>query len=175
MASGVAWAAPRPDRVFARIQQRSCGDRFSVFGLKEQSLAFVVLLHVGTLLATLWLFRDDLASTAADLTTQMRSPGSTLASPSGQLAVGIVVATIATVAVALALESRVEPFSHDLRVVGLCLLGSAAAVIATSVRGGESELPTLPQALVIGLVQGLAVLPGLSEAVQRSPWPCFLV
>ena len=136
----------------------------ALLGLNEQPLAFVVLLHVGTLIATIAMFRDDLRTIFGELRGDLANPRRVLQTPSGQLALSILVATLATIVIALLLESRVEHFGHDLRIVGAFLLVSAVAVIATRMARGQADAPTLLQALVIGLAQGLAVMPGLSRS-----------
>ena len=135
-----------------------------LLGLRDQPLAFVVLLHAGTLLATLALFWSDIAEIVKDLGAHLMQPSQLLQTKSGQLAAAIVAATVVTVAVALTLEPFVEQYSSSMSLVGICLLGSAVAVLLTKRVSGHSELPTLKHALVIGLVQGLAVLPGLSRS-----------
>ena len=49
-------------------------------------------------------------------------------------------------------------------IVGLCLLGSAVMVLSTRRGGGERTILPLKLALLVGLAQGLAVMPGLSRS-----------
>jgi undecaprenyl-diphosphatase len=85
-------------------------------------------------------------------------------SDQGRLAVAIVVATIPTGIIGILLEHRVEDWAHQRWIVGACLLGTAAAVWSTRRGGGTEEIPSLRTALLIGIAQGLAVLPGLSRS-----------
>ncbi len=135
-----------------------------LFTVPNASLALTVLLHVGTLLATALVFRPDLAAIARTSLAQVRTPRALLDTPEGRLLLNIVVASVPTAVIGLALESRVESLSQTRWVVGLGFLASAVAVLSTrgKVEGGERL--SLRAALFIGAVQGLAVLPGVSRS-----------
>ena len=135
-----------------------------LFGIKDAPLSLSIVLHAGTLLATLMLFRSDLYALVIDFARGLRTPGEYLRSPSGRLAAAIVVATIPTAVIGLLLKESVEAWQSIPWIVGLCFLGSAAMVWTTRRGGGTGDGPTLAHALVIGLAQGIAVLPGLSRS-----------
>ncbi|MEO0326588.1 MAG: undecaprenyl-diphosphate phosphatase, partial [Myxococcota bacterium] len=134
-----------------------------LFGLRDAPLSLEVVLHLGTLAATLVVFgRDALRLAAAAL----RALGDAEArkSEDARMALAVVVGTLPTVVIGLGMKDAVEAWKHLPAVVGVCLLVSAAACLATRVRSGEGEVPTLRQAFLIGVAQGLAVLPGLSRS-----------
>ena len=135
-----------------------------LFGLEDPPLTLSVALHAGTLLATVLVFRRDLRCLLADAFAGLRRPKELLASPSGRTLAAVVVATLPTVAIALALRDRVEAWGQRPWIVGLCLLASAAAVLTTRYGHPTRDELSLPQALVVGVAQGLAVLPGLSRS-----------
>lgn len=135
-----------------------------LFGLEEPPLALSVTLHAGTLLATLLVFWRDVWRLLVDAARGLRRPKELLASPSGRTIAGVFVATLPTVAIALTLRDRVEAWGQRPWIVGLCLLGSAAAVLSTRRGRHTSDELTLGQAFVVGIAQGLAVLPGLSRS-----------
>jgi undecaprenyl-diphosphatase len=139
-----------------------------MFGAVSMPLSMVVLLHVGTLIATLWVFRADVRTLVAGALRGLRAPRPWLASLEGREAAAIVVASVPTAAVGLALRDSVEAWSHIPWVVGLCLLGTALAVGSTRWSGqrasSEDAVLSLRNAAIIGLAQGLAVLPGLSRS-----------
>ena len=135
-----------------------------LFGATDTPLAFVVMLHVGTLLATLIAFRKDLTQLTTSLLRGLRTPREYVQTDDGWMVVTVVVASVPTAIVGLLLEDTVEKWSDVKWIVGVCLLGSAAAVAITArARGGAARL-TLPGALLLGAAQGLAVLPGLSRS-----------
>lgn len=136
-----------------------------LFGISEDMpLAMVVLLHFGTLIATIALFRGDIAALTASTVRGLRAPKAWLAEDDGKLVAGVVVASIPTAAMGLLLEERVEAFSRVPWIVGACLLGSAAAVLSTRRGGGDLEVLPLSKAFLVGVAQGCAVMPGLSRS-----------
>jgi undecaprenyl-diphosphatase len=153
-----------------------------LFGETEMPLSMVVLLHVGTLIATFLVFRADVAELLRSIGRGMRAPREWLATPDGQTIAAIVVASIPTAMIGLFLRDHVEHWAHVPWIVGACLLGTAAAVLSTrftaarsfaatstaasSIPGSASGPSALPlrHAIIVGIAQGLAVLPGLSRS-----------
>ena len=135
-----------------------------LFGNHEMPLAFVVMLHAGTLLATLIAFRKDVAQLTVGLARGLRSPRDYLKTDDGWLTLTIVVASVPTAIVGLLLEHRVEAWASVKWIVGVCLLGSAAIIALPALVRGKTERLTVPAALLLGAAQGLAVLPGLSRS-----------
>jgi len=136
-----------------------------MFGISvEMPLAMVVLLHFGTLVATVALFWPDLVGLTKGAVRGLGEPRKFFASPDGKLVAGIVVASVPTAVMGLLLEERVESFSRVPWVVGACLLGSAVAVWSTRRGGGERQVLPLGAAVIVGVAQGLAVMPGLSRS-----------
>ena len=134
------------------------------FGIQEGSLGLVVLLHLGTLAATILLFREDIRTLAAELVASARQPARLGTTPEGRTLVAIVIATAATGAIGLGLRHTAEAFSQDLALVGYGFLLSAAFLISSAFGRGKSLEVSWAQALVIGIAQGIAVLPGVSRS-----------
>src|SRR5262245_53177286 len=84
-----------------------------LFELRDASLATTVLLHLGTLLATLLIFRADLLQMAKATLQHAASPRALLASAEGKLLAAIVVASVPTAVIGLLLEDRVEALSRQ--------------------------------------------------------------
>jgi undecaprenyl-diphosphatase len=135
-----------------------------LFGTTEMPLAFVVMLHAGTLLATLLAFRKDVAQLTVSLARGLRAPRDYVKSDDGWLTVTILVASVPTAIVGLLLEDAVESWASVKWIVGLCLLGSAAIIALPVFARAKSERLTIAAALLLGAAQGLAVLPGLSRS-----------
>ena len=135
-----------------------------VLGDIETSLTFVVMLHLGTLLATAIVLRSDVGS----LLRTLASPKTWRTTEEGRAIRTIVIASVPTAIIGLALHDVVEPLSRSALVVGVCLLGSAIAVASTrwTAPGATDPSLALPvwKALAIGVAQGLAVLPGLTRS-----------
>ncbi len=71
--------------------------------------------------------------------------------------------TVAVVAAALAVRANVASWSHEPVLVGASLLISAAVLVGTFwAPEGDRDAPTTAGAILVGAVQGGALLPGLS-------------
>jgi undecaprenyl-diphosphatase len=112
------------------------------FGIRENSLALVILLHLGTFLATLILFRRDVAALATEGIAALRDPARFRSTAEGRALVGIVIATI----------------------VGFGFLVSAAFLVASGITRGANSEVSWWQAIGVGIVQGVSVLPGISRS-----------
>ena len=134
------------------------------FDIRESSLALVILLHLGTLLATVLLFRRDIAVLIGEAAAAIRKPERFRRTPEGRTLVGILLATFVTAALGLFLRDTAQAFAADLRLVGYGFLISAAFLLASGIARGSSDEVSWRQAIGIGLAQGVAVLPGVSRS-----------
>ncbi len=134
------------------------------FDIRENSLPLVILLHLGTLLATVILLRRDIAALAIEGITALRDPSRFRTTPEGRALVGIAIVSLITAVVGLLLRNSAEAFAGDLRLVGYGFLVSAAFLTASGVARGTNGEVSWWQAAGIGLAQGVAVLPGISRS-----------
>jgi undecaprenyl-diphosphatase len=126
---------------------------------------FSIVAHGGTLLAVLWMYRRDvieLARVPLRLGT---------ASPARQTLLMMVVATLPLLFVLIpGVEASVVEVESHPRLVGCCLLVTATLLFLSFRRKSEAGIdfdptpPTLRQAILIGLAQLAAVLPGVSRS-----------
>jgi undecaprenyl-diphosphatase len=135
-----------------------------LLGWTDQGLAFDVAVHVGTLLAVLLYFRRDLLPLLRGL---IRWLSGDRQDAQGRLAVNLLLATIPVGLVGLLLnkwisENLRSPFvvAFQLAVFGVVLW--LADRFGRRARG-EFEV-SMPQALLIGLGQALALVPGTSRS-----------
>lgn len=135
-----------------------------LFGVPDMSLAMVVVVHAGTFLATLLVVGKDVGELTVDTARGIGKPRAFLATDQGKVVSGVIVASIPTAVMGLLLEDRVESWSHQPPIIGAFLLGSAAAVSTTLGGGGERRVLGLGAYFLIGVAQGLAVMPGLSRS-----------
>lgn len=118
----------------------------------EANLVFTVAVHLGSLLAVLVFVRREIL---AMFTTRPR------------LLLVLIVATLPIVVVGPFAKGAVEALATDLLAVGACLLGTAGILLlARRVGQGTAEAAALPlpRALLPGLGQLLAILPGVSRS-----------
>lgn len=148
-------------------------------GWESFGLAFDVALHMGTLIAVLSYFRHQL----------LRMAGRTLASwrelrarrwptdPDARLGIAIILGTIPAAVIGLLVEDTIDRVFHSddissaaIVTIALVLvaIGMALAVtdrrFARQRRGVVEQELTLPRALLVGLLQSLALIPGASRS-----------
>ncbi|MDP3273789.1 MAG: undecaprenyl-diphosphate phosphatase [Deltaproteobacteria bacterium] len=128
-------------------------------------LEMTVLLHAGTLLATFVIFRKEVVELFKALARMVRSPGTVRSDVRAMELIGIFVASVPTAIVGLALKKHVEAWSSVPWIVGVCFLGTGAALLASRFGREEADFQWTPtKAFLVGIAQGLAVLPGLSRS-----------
>ena len=137
-----------------------------LFHVRESSLVITVALHLGTLLATLIVFRADVTRMLAQLLASATAPRKLVETADGRLLLRIVVASVPTAVIGLLLEHAVEPLSKLPWAIGVGFLGSAVWVLSTRRRENGAEELSLGAAFLVGALQGLAVLPGLSRSAS---------
>ena len=130
------------------------------------SLAFSVMLHMGTLVALLVYFRDDwLRLIPAGLAAiRDRSLGT---DPDRRLAWLLVVATIPAVIAGVLLNDAIETAFRQPRLVAVTLVIGAAILFLADRLGSRSrqiESVGFPLAFGIGAAQALALIPGVSRS-----------
>ena len=132
---------------------------------RQVGVLFDVMVHLGTLAAVIVYFRKMLLH---DL-TGLFAHDPERRSASWRLAALVVAATIPTGIVGLLLKRAVEETKADPRFVGsMEILTGLFLMLSLFARkaGRERSKTTVWDALLIGVVQGLAVLPGLSRSAS---------
>jgi len=148
------------------------------FNAPEESLLFDVLLHVGTLVAVLWVYRHDLVGIIRETLSGIRrlaaGPAQAFAGSRGLRVTGLVVlATIPTGIIGVLGKDLIEgPWVNSTLVSGLLLVNGANLFLSRFIRErepGEDGTWSVDgigprEALLIGIAQGIAVLPGISRS-----------
>ncbi len=126
---------------------------------------FDVMVHVGTLVAVVVYFRRTLRHDAEGLFSRDRERRRA----SWKLGGLVLAATIPTGVVGLLLKRAVEETKRDPRFVGAMEI-TTGVFLALSLfardRGRDRSRTTVWDAILVGVVQGLAVLPGLSRSAS---------
>ncbi|MGB5160369.1 MAG: undecaprenyl-diphosphatase UppP [Thermoanaerobaculia bacterium] len=145
-----------------------------LFGLEEPALFFDIVLHLGTLVAVIWYYRKDIVKLVAETFAGLRNLAlghswkETLKSyPGFRFALLIVVGTIPTAVIGLAFEDTFERLFGSVRLVGLMLIVTGTVLLLTRLArsgGRDAAEMTWVDALTIGVVQGLAITPGISRS-----------
>ena len=145
-----------------------------VFGLKEPEVAFDVVLHLGTLLAVFVFYRESLIS----LIKELRFLPGALVSPARMKALYnerpdfrfglmVLIGSLPTGIIGLAFKDVIKAWLTTPLTVGIALLITGALLRLVGSRGREGReggQMTVRDALIIGAVQGLAIVPGFSRS-----------
>lgn len=142
-----------------------------LFKLAEPSLLFDIVLHVGTLIPVLWLYRSDLIKMIVSLGS-LRKVKENWDHDSGlRLTVCVVVGTIPTGIIGVLARDFFEKLFSSPTAVGIALLITGVILMSTRLRKNIALDPengfrslTLFNAFVVGLAQGIAITPGISRS-----------
>ena len=126
-----------------------------IFGIKEPLLAFDIFLHLGTLVSILIYFRKDIFNI---LTRERRT------------ALYVIVASIPTFMIGFMFKDAAEELFGRPHIIGYTLLATGLWLIIVTFYS-RFRKPSEPQkkigiinSLVIGVAQGIAVIPGISRS-----------
>ena len=138
---------------------------YALMGMKP-NLSFEVFLHGATLIAMLTYFWADIVRLLSSLL-----PKNSDRKADRTIVLLIAIGTVVSAVIALALSDVVEPLSANIRAVALGFLGTATLLVVAELADRPSrEKLAGPERLrwwqvgIVGLLQGLAVLPGLSRS-----------
>ncbi|MCD4651825.1 MAG: undecaprenyl-diphosphate phosphatase [Candidatus Cloacimonetes bacterium] len=127
------------------------------------SISFDIFVHLGTLLAVLIYFREDVRLLVVSLFTWQKPEDA----PHRRLMLLLFVVTVVTAIPALLLKDKIEVIREFPRVVALILIANGfILLISDRQEGGEGKAEKLPwlKAVYIGIAQFIAVVPGISRS-----------
>jgi undecaprenyl-diphosphatase len=135
------------------------------FGWAEPGLAFDVALHVGTLVAVLWYFRREWVALTRGALQSVRSGG--VRGEAGRRVALLVVATIPGAGIGYALQEQAETVfrTPTLTAAALIVMGAILWVVdARAATARRLDQLTWRDAVLIGLAQACAIIPGVSRS-----------
>ena len=134
------------------------------------SVAFDLMLHMGTLLPVLWVYRVDIISILKGIATDPKGEDA-------RLAWWVVLGSIPTAILGIGFEDMFEEIFHTPKIVGFTFLITGTFLFATKyIKDSHRDLGemTFKDALIIGLIQGLAITPGISRSGSTIAIALFL-
>lgn len=135
----------------------------NLFGLKEPQIFADVMLHIGTLLSLFVFLRRDLYELAKSFYNFCRNPQKHSSDPRMKLIFAIVLASIPTALIGYLFGDFFESLFGNLRTVGLALIITGCYLFLTKFTR-ERKRNFLSHPLIIGLLQGAAIVPGFSRS-----------
>jgi undecaprenyl-diphosphatase len=136
------------------------------FGLTVP-LLFDVTLHVGTLLVTLIYFRKEIKNVLSALVHR------NFKSADGMLILPIIVGTIPTALIAVLVGDELDALSSFLY-LGIGFIVSGIVLLATKFTVEKKNKISLPEALLLGIMQGISVIPSISRSGLTISTAMFL-
>ncbi len=123
----------------------------------QPPIIFYVLLHVGTLFVIVAFFRKDILNVLKALVRR------DFKSEEGKLGVFVVVGSIPTAVIGYVFQDVFESFFDNLLIVGGALLATGFLLFISERREGNRALNYL-DSLLVGIAQGVAIIPGISRS-----------
>ena len=155
-----------------------------LFGMKEPELLFDICLHVGTLMAVIIVFyRDilDIIIALIQIPSRMKQAGGLKRlleiDTSIRMALLIIVGSIPTAVIGLLFKEITDQLFGSITVVGFMLLVTGIVLWFTrniTGSGRPVKRMTTKDAIIIGIVQGLAIIPGISRSGSTISTALFL-
>jgi len=127
------------------------------FGLTVP-LLFDVLLHFGTLLVTLIYFRVAIKNVLISLWHR------DFRSEDGKLILPIIVGSVPTALMAATIGEQLDSYFSTLLWLGVWFIITGSILFASKFSTERKDTITLPMALLIGVMQGLSIIPSVSRS-----------
>jgi len=129
-----------------------------LLGISNETIVFEISVHMGTLLAVLVYFRKDLAKVIVEFFK---------GGDGRKTGIMLIAATIPTAIIGLTLNDFFESVFHAPKYAAGGLIFTAFILfVSERVRSGKTKLHNIKwwQAVLIGLFQGFAIMPGISRS-----------
>jgi len=152
--------------VLASALYQIIGQDFS-FGGEDEVFTDIVL-HVGTLIAVLIFFRAEIISVCKAFINAIKTKD--FSSFEAKLPIYLVIGTFFTVLVAFPLHEYCEDLVASPKIIGYFLLITGAILFISEKISSKKEKKeqndkiSLKQAILIGIAQGVAAIPGISRS-----------
>jgi undecaprenyl-diphosphatase len=140
----------------------------AILGWQDPGAAFTAVIQLGTMAAVVVYFREDLLRIARAWLSSLRDRrAAARADLDARLGWYLILATIPISLLGLAFKDQIEHGARDLTIIGstLIVLG-LVLLLAERVSRRERDLQTITRrdAIVVGLAQALALIPGVSRS-----------
>jgi len=126
--------------------------------LPEESLLFTVVLHFATALSTVVVFRKEVAEILRGLLQFKRNEET-------EFSIKIVLSMIPAAVIGVAFNDEIEAlFAQQILLVGAMLIITGLLLFLADRAKRTDKSVSYPNALIIGLAQAIAILPGISRS-----------
>ncbi|MFH2045235.1 MAG: undecaprenyl-diphosphate phosphatase [Pseudomonadota bacterium] len=155
----------------------------NLFGLKEAELLFDISVHLGTLAAVIIFFYKDINAIFVSVFSYCKTAfktGSFALSKDDletKFALLIVIGSVPTAIIGLMFKKIADQLFSSVLIAGLMFILTGLILLTTSlikIPPKENALFSIKDALIIGISQGLAIMPGLSRSGTTISTGLFL-
>jgi undecaprenyl-diphosphatase len=140
----------------------------------ESNLFFDVILHFGTLIAVVYFYRNAIVNIVKGAIFGIKSflskkgiKESFFTSSDSKLFSLIFIGSVPTAIIGITFKDFFEGLADDLMFVGFALLGTAVFLTAFELKKKDDkkiDKMTVTDSVIIGIIQGIAIIPGISRS-----------
>ena len=140
----------------------------------ESNIFFDVILHLGTLTAVVYFYRDAIIEIIKGAIYGMKSliskkgiKESFFTSPDSKLFALIFIGSIPTAVIGIVFKDWFESLAENLLYVGIALLATALLLVSFELKKKAVKKigkMSVADSVIIGIVQGMAIIPGISRS-----------
>ena len=137
---------------------------FQILGWPDQGLAFDTAVHLGSLIAVVWYFRIDLGHLISATLVSLVSGKTTQDS---RLAINLLIGSLPIIPVGFLLKDLVEINLRSIAVIAITTISFGLVLWLADIKGRQTRTDlelTWRQALIIGVAQCFALIPGTSRS-----------
>ncbi len=132
-------------------------------GMEMPPLNYDLVLHVSTTLATVIFFFSDICSLFMEWCKGFGG-GEARSKPGWSVGWSVVLGTFVTGAIGMSIKTFSEEASQNSLIVGICLLITGVMLLLSRwINGGDGRV-SLKNGAAVGVIQGIAVMPGISRS-----------
>lgn len=136
-------------------------------GWEPQSQAFDLALHLGTALSLLWFFRAEWLALVRGFLSGLASPATRADDPAWRLSLYVLLGSLPAGVLGILLEDTVERVFRNPVLIATMLILFSFVILAADRLGRRRRAfgeVTLADALLVGLLQAVALVPGVSRS-----------
>lgn len=135
----------------------------NLFGLREPQILADVMLHVGTVLSLVVFLRRELVELILSLGRFCVNPKNNIRDPKIKIIFFLLLASVPTALIGYFFHDFFVSLFRSLRAVGVALFITGSYLLSTKF-AREKGKTTLLHPFLIGILQGLAIVPGFSRS-----------
>jgi len=134
-------------------------------GIEESQLLFDIVVHLGTMSALILIYGRDLARLISSLAPPRFYPGNREQQKKDlRFVLMLIIASVPTALLGMYMSQISEQLFSSLLVAGIGLIVTGFMLYSTTVQASRKDDLRSGQAFMVGVAQGLAIIPGVSRA-----------